>query len=176
MTVRPVRTALLLLTACLACGKRARESATSQAAEDIVATLAAYLEAARAGTAEAVPESLLACDVDWDAETGRALAAYRALDTEVYADTALARAQVITVADIVTPDTGTFRIVVPYVRVDTLSWQLVKHGGRWGICGYSRQGVGFARLRYLPSGTVWQGGATLESVLHAADSVALERM
>ena len=156
------------------CGKRQETAVQAPTrvptAEAIVTS---YLEHARVGLSDVAPESLFACRPAGPTDKMLAPATYRVISSALHGDTALVRAQVLSVASVELASDGPYD-VRQGLRADTLSWALVKRpGGRqWGLCGYSREGFDFVRLAKLGKTGRWLGGASLASVTRLADSVA----
>jgi hypothetical protein len=136
----------------------------------------AYLERARFPSPTPVPDSLQACEAYGGGDPQLALAKFRVLDSRLSGDTAVVRAEIVSVATVKLAPDGPYE-VSQRVGTDTLSWSLVRtaRGDEWAICGYSREGVGFVRLQYLGPTARWLNGASLQSVTRSADSVERTR-
>lgn len=134
-----------------------------------------YLKAAVITNSDTIPPELFSCDPEWATEQSLALATYRVLEPVIHGDTAVAAAEVISVATIdQSPNEAGRYVVRIQVRIDTLHW-LMTHaspGAPWGVCGWSREGYSFARgtdttVVWLSPGGSWQAVRTLaDSVQH----------
>jgi hypothetical protein len=171
LAVRVTPALLCMGVACTNRPEAADQSATRvPTAEAIVGT---YLEHARLGVSEVEPESLFACHPAGPTDKLLAPARGRVISSALRGDTALVRAQVLSVATVELAPDGPYD-VRQGLRTDTLSWGLIRRpgGGQWGLCGYSREGFDFVRLAKLGTTGRWLGGASLASVTRLADSVA----
>jgi hypothetical protein len=142
------------------------------AAERIEAVFEAYLSGSVATAESPVSDTLLGCDVYWASDRWLALARYSVMGVAQHGDTAVGTVEVVSTALLETPTHGEGLLVKPGVRTDTLSWYIVNAAGRWGVCGYSREGYGFAHVRRLPATTRWPEGFSLRTLLLITDSVA----
>jgi hypothetical protein len=60
-------------------------------------------------------------------------------------------------------------------RTDTLHWAMTRNSsGKWGVCGYSREGLGFGHYgsdrdtRWTPSGFSWARVKQIAESVHAS--------
>ncbi len=137
------------------------------------AVVDSYLHQALVTAETPVESTLFSCEPEGPTNLELALASHRVLGSLLSGDTAVVSAQVVTVArvELTLDDTLDVR---QEIKTDTLSWVLThsRPDSSWGICGYSREGVGFVRLRALGSKVRWVGGTSLRGILGVAESVA----
>jgi len=166
--------AMLPVAAAWSC-RTGKQEATGQQVPAAEVTLSEALRHSLSSASAPLPDSLLACEAYGGGDPQLALARFRVLGSAMHADTAVVRAEVVSVADVRLAADGPYE-VRQRVRTDTLSWSLLPlaESGRWGVCGYSREGVGFVRLQYLQPPARWLNGASLASVQDLADSLAIE--
>jgi hypothetical protein len=110
--------------------------------------MGAYLKAAVITTSDTIPPELSSCESDWVPEQSLALATYRVLEPVIHGDTAVAAAEVTSVATIdQSPYEADRYIARIQVRTDTLHWLMThaRPGAPWGVCGWSREWYSFAR-------------------------------
>jgi len=167
---RAVLVAVLLVSCAREKTNVQRDESTVLAAE---ATVSTYLRQAVMLASRMAPDSLQVCAAYGGGDPQVALAKGRVLGSALKGDTAMVRAEVVTVARVTLSPDGPYE-VREAVKTDTLSWALIRPAGsaRWGICGFSREGVGFVRPQYLGPTARWLNGASLASVTKLADSVA----
>ena len=115
----------------------------------------------------------MACRPDGQTDSYLTLARYKVLDAQLHGDTVDGAAEVVTVAEERGDPNAAHRYVTQVrVRTDTLHWKLVRDSvGRWGVCGYSREGYDFghygdeSNTRWVPRQGTW------DRVRRLADSV-----
>jgi hypothetical protein len=164
----------LTLSACQEAAQRDLSEAGARTAREVVER---YLTSSRIARTEHVADTLFSCDVVGLAERSLGLAWAQVLDVNVTGDSAKASAEVVSVAEqresLLDPNMNT---VTMGLRVDTLHWRLTKDtAGRWGVCGYSSEGVDFM-WGGLDVRRTWEpAGASLEAAKALADSVRKTR-
>lgn len=136
--------------------------------------LVAFLEASMVGryAHNAVFDTLVACEAENSADPVFALGSYRVLRSRVFLDTVVTTVAVLTVAEETNDQTGAARIATQRTRVDTLSWSLVRnHGGKWGVCGRSREGFEFSSFSEKRARMWRPRGSSRASMIATADSI-----
>jgi hypothetical protein len=144
---------------------------------DAEARLAAFLESALEFNARQDFESLMACVPDGQTDRYAALARYRVLGSSQRGDTVNTSAEIVTVAE----ETGDPHVAGGYVttvrtRTDTLHWAMKadSSSGKWGVCGYSREGLSFGHYgsdrdtRWTPRGFSWARVKQIAESVHAS--------
>jgi len=136
----------------------------------------AFLNESRVTNENHVPDSLFTCDVPGMTDRRIGLASSEVLSVDLRGDSALASAWVVSVADETeSGEVADLNVATIDVRTDTLQWRLTRNPqtGRWGVCGYSLEGVDFmwggrnVRRTWRPQ------GASLERARAMADSIRL---
>ena len=164
-----------LLASTLSCSTdRSASEATDHRIPQAEAALRALLEQAQVPGEPPVADSLLACETHGLGYPGLALATFHILGSAWLGDTAVVRAEVVSVATVTGAlDSADLYDVHQGVRTDTLTWSLIPSSTSlgWGICGHSREGPDFVRVQYLGRTGRWFEEASVASVMALADSV-----
>jgi hypothetical protein len=161
-TPRACRATLLVIYALIGCtGQRdsqtgridtsgAKSVATVLKQGSRVPGAEARLSAFLRGSLETSPPTetnlLMACVPDGQTDRYVTLARYRVLSSASRGDSVDASAEAVTVAEEVgDPHAASKYVATVRVRVDTLHWVMVRDSatGKWGVCGYPKEGVGF---------------------------------
>jgi hypothetical protein len=124
--------------------------------------LAMFLEGSQSGSSSG-PDSLWSCHPDGMTDRYLTLATSRVLDSSQQGDTVIARAEVTTVASEVGDPKVAYRYVTTVrTRTDTMEWKMTRDStGKWGVCDYPLQRVGFgnygndAHTTWKPAGYTW---------------------
>jgi hypothetical protein len=148
-------------------------SASTTRVPDAEQRLSLFLEGSRSGSALS-PDSLWSCRPDGMTDRYLTLARSRVLNSSRRGDTVTAHAEVTTVAEEVEDPKVAYRYVtIVRTRTDTMEWKMTRDStGRWGVCDYPLQGVGFshhgddARTTWDPPGYTWA------RVKRVADSIS----
>jgi len=126
--------------------------------------LALYLKSALITNAVNREDTLYTCVPDELPERHLALATFRVLGAASSGDSALASAEVTSVAEESLDTVAAISYVTTVrTRVDTLQWEMTRSvkNGQWGVCGFSRNGADFRiygtdrQTRWIPPGNSW---------------------
>jgi hypothetical protein len=184
--------ALLLICGLIACSSQ-RDSKTegvdtSGAKKDAVllkqggrvpqaeARLAAFLETSLETSPPTETDVLMACVPDGQTDRYATLARYQVLNSTLRGDSVDASAEVVTVAEEVgDPHAANKYVTTVRTRVDTLHWLMTRDSaaGKWGVCGYPKEGLGFGHYgddrntRWEPRTASWARVRQLAESLHA---------
>lgn len=166
----------LAVVAGTACKKSPEQTTRGHRVPDAESALDGYLGAASVMSDRTTPDSLSACEVNGPGAYQLALAKHRVLDSETDGDSAIVRAEIVSVGRVDLAPDGPYE-VREMIKTDTLSWLMmhVPSSNRWGVCGFSQDGAGFVRLGYLGEATRWLRGTTPARLRRLADSVARTR-
>lgn len=139
------------------------------------ARLAAFLEGSLETSPPAETNLLMACVPDGQTDRYATLARYQVLNSTLRGDSADASAEVVTVAEEVgDPHAANRYATTVRIRVDTLHWVMTRDStaGKWGVCGYSKQGLAFGHYgddrntRWNPASGSWARVHQLAESLH----------
>lgn len=128
------------------------------------ARLAAFLKGSLETSPATETNLLMACVPDGQTDRYVTLARYRVLNSASRGDSVDASAEVVTVAEEVgDPHAASKFVTTVRIRVDTLHWVMARDSadGKWGVCGYPKEGVGFGHYgderntRWTPQNESW---------------------
>ena len=145
---------------------------------DAEAMLREFLEGSLETTSPPIEtNALMACVPDGQTDRYLSLARYRVLESVLRGDSTDASAEVVSVAE----ETGHPRVANKYlttvrIRIDTLHWVMTRArgSGRWGVCGYSKEGFGFGHYgtdrltEWHPATSSWARVRQVAESLHTA--------
>ena len=110
------------------------------------ARLAAFLEGSLESSPPTETNLLMACVPNGQTDRYTTLARYRVLNSALRGDSVDASAEVVTVAvEVGDPHAANKYVTTVRTHVDTLHWVMAHDtaGDTWGVCGYSKEGLGF---------------------------------
>ena len=175
MANRVIYFATILSMAGGACDRRASVERNHEAEARMAALLDAsvitYLD-----STHVTPDSLFSCAIESASDPHKALAWSRVLGSDTRSDTVEVAAEIITVGRLSQRVEGGYVMGVR-VESDTLHWPMVRDSitGRWGACGFPREGYVFMRMIAGPD-TRWDPpGASWAAIAAASDSVRAAR-
>ena len=137
--------------------------------------LAAFLEGSLETSPPTETNLLMACVPDGQTDRYATLARYQVLNSSLRGDSAEASAEVVTVAEEGgDPHVANRFVTTVRIRVDTLHWLMARDStpGKWGVCGYSKEGLAFGHYgddrntRWNPSMASWARVRQLAESLH----------
>jgi hypothetical protein len=117
----------------------------------------------------------MACVPDGQTDRYATLARYQVLNSALRGDSVDASAEVVTVAEEVgDPHAASKYVTTVRTRVDTLHWVMTRDStsGKWGVCGYPKEGLGFGHYgddrntRWEPRTASWAQVRQLAESLH----------
>ena len=93
-------------------------------------------------------DGFFTCNPDYVASSYLAVAWYRVLEVQESGDTAIAAAEVLSVAEEVgSPREAYGKVTTVRVKTDTLRWKMTRFDdGSWGVCGYSVEDYGLGNM------------------------------